>query len=30
VVGLFLRINLVLSGAGDIGLGLAARKLPVG
>jgi uncharacterized membrane protein HdeD (DUF308 family) len=29
VVGLFLGINLVLSGAGYISLGLAARKLPV-
>jgi uncharacterized membrane protein HdeD (DUF308 family) len=29
VVGLFLGINLVLSGASYIGLGLAARKLPV-
>jgi uncharacterized membrane protein HdeD (DUF308 family) len=30
VVGLFLGINLVLSGASYIGLGLAARKLPIG
>jgi uncharacterized membrane protein HdeD (DUF308 family) len=29
VVGLFLGINLVLSGASYISLGLAARKLPV-
>jgi uncharacterized membrane protein HdeD (DUF308 family) len=30
VVGLFLGINLLLSGASYVSLGLAARKLPVG
>jgi len=30
VVGLFLGINLVVSGASYVSLGLAARKLPVG
>jgi uncharacterized membrane protein HdeD (DUF308 family) len=30
VVGLFLGINLLLSGVGYVSLGLAARKLPVG
>jgi uncharacterized membrane protein HdeD (DUF308 family) len=30
VVGLLLGINLVISGAGHIGRGPAARKLPVG
>jgi uncharacterized membrane protein HdeD (DUF308 family) len=30
VIGLFLGINLVVSGASYVSLGLAARRLPVG